>query len=234
MDCDDLTIRPLAHELNSLLDGALRWLSLAEHSARALPDTVHIQRDQLADRHLAAQEALERMAELLQRALSTSDTDPAIWASRHGLAEEIDNLFSLLTPQCRQHGIELRQHLDPAAADLPAGLLAPVLLNGLRNAVESCSGPGLASRRVTVSVTLEAANELLMLIEDTGRGLPDALVIGETSKTHGHGIGLALSRALISRCGGRIELTNVPYGGGAVLSVRVDPTRLTRTETDAA
>lgn len=237
MTASPLTLQTLAHELNSLLDGAMRWLSLAEQAAGTLPPTVIAQRDQILKRHAATRQAMRQMAELLQRArgetgLAQLDVDTL--RSSRTIEQEVMHVVSLLTPQCQAAGVELFYTIDPRAAELPAGVLAPVILNGLRNAIEACSSLGLSTRRVVMSIHLRSAAALQMLIEDTGIGLPASLVIGASPTADGHGVGLALCRSLIDQCGGVLELANVPYGGGAVLSVTVDPAALAVVGANAA
>ncbi len=234
MNTSQLTPQALAHELNSLLDGALRWLSLAQQTTREIPDDVAQQRDTIAQRQDSTLQAMQKMAELLARAQAGGQLDMSTLQSNRTLEQELDHVLSLFAPQCAQHGVELLHELDPRAAALSAGILAPIMSNGLRNAIESCSQPGLSTRRVSISVALRSRGCLQLLIEDSGAGLPQPLVFGTTTKPDGHGLGLSLCRALVDQCGGILELANVPYGGGAVLSVRLDPLHAVQQGADAA
>jgi signal transduction histidine kinase len=177
------------------------------------------------------------MAELISRAQGAGGIDPVeieMLRSPRSIERELAHIVSLLTPECQSNGVELRCDVDPRAAQLEAGILAPVLMNGLRNAIESCCRPGLATRRVAVSIHLRTPRSLRLLIEDTGIGLPQSVIVGASPKGDGHGIGLALCRSLVDQSGGQLELSNVPYGGGAVLSVTVDPLALAHRGADAA
>lgn len=227
MTSNDVTFQSFAHELNSLLDGAMRWIGLADRtaSADADPAVQAAMNEQLA----SAKQALEQMAELIRRGLMTEHEPQDLFHSGRTIERELEHVATLVAPQCMQHRVELVREVDTRIASVPAGILAPVMLNGIRNAVESCSQPGLSCRRVMVSVTLQHARVLELLIEDTGVGLSPGTpgtIIGKTTKEDGHGLGLSLCRSLIRRAGGRLELTNVPYGRGAVLAVMIDPAKL--------
>jgi two-component system, NtrC family, sensor kinase len=97
-------------------------------------------------------------------------------------------------------------------------LMQQVLVNLLVNACEA-SSPG-------ASVELIAAPEdgrLCLAVRDRGAGIPwnlrDRLFHPFfTTKPHGNGLGLALSRNIVQEHGGRIEATNAE-GGGTVFRV---------------
>ena len=117
--------------------------------------------------------------------------------------------------------MELVLRIAPEAADLPAGPLEPVILNGLRNAIESCISDGEGERRVELTVSAESGNDLVLVIADTGGGVPDDFRVGRTGKPNGHGLGLQVVQQIVAELGGHVSLINAPSASGAVLQVHV-------------
>ena len=103
--------------------------------------------------------------------------------------------------------------------------LQQVLLNLVMNAIEAMSGVGVGPRALWVSSEPVAATEVVIAVHDSGPGfdpqsldrLFDAFY---TTKPHGLGLGLAISRRIIEAHGGRLWATaNAPQG--AVLQFTV-------------
>jgi nitrogen fixation/metabolism regulation signal transduction histidine kinase len=105
-------------------------------------------------------------------------------------------------------------------------MLRQALLNLLRNAAEafddSLAGAGEGARRVSAHGSVEAddngGGRLVISIEDTGAGLsPSELqrifIPFFTTKTKGHGIGLALAHRVVTEHGGTLSAANSPTGG---------------------
>ena len=99
--------------------------------------------------------------------------------------------------------------------------LRRVLLNVLNNAVESMEG-----RRGQVQVSVcgpDAANDLAIVIRDTGCGVEDAERIFEpyyTTKVKGTGLGLAIARQIIEEHGGTIAAES-QVGIGTTVTIRL-------------
>jgi signal transduction histidine kinase len=100
-----------------------------------------------------------------------------------------------------------------------------VLLNLLMNAIEALSDVGDGPRVLVVRSDPDAASGVLVTVRDSGPGLDpqqlDRLFEAfYTTKPHGLGLGLAISRSIIEAHGGRLWATaNVPHG--AVLQFTV-------------
>jgi signal transduction histidine kinase len=100
-----------------------------------------------------------------------------------------------------------------------------VLLNLLMNAIEAMSGVGAGPRTLGVSSARVAATEVVIAVRDSGPGfdpqhLDRLFEAFYTTKSHGLGLGLAISRRIIEAHGGRLWATaNVPHG--AVLQFTV-------------
>jgi signal transduction histidine kinase len=122
--------------------------------------------------------------------------------------------------------------------DIAAGPIYAVIMNGVRNAVESIQriGHRFVGGRVLVRCWTEAGKTgrcVMITIEDDGEGLRDVtreqgehepFTLGFSTKPGGSGIGLSLSRDVIQQLGGTIDLlprARDPHNGraGAVLSV---------------
>jgi signal transduction histidine kinase len=107
-------------------------------------------------------------------------------------------------------------------------MLRQALLNLLRNAAEAIE-EGRTERRVSAHGSVEAsdndAGSLVLAVADTGTGLsPSELqrifIPFFTTKTKGHGIGLALAHRVITEHGGTLSAANA-HTGGAVFTLRL-------------
>ena len=107
-------------------------------------------------------------------------------------------------------------------------MLRQALLNLLRNAAEAIPG-GQNDRRVEVATSFErdqAGKEWVTVeIRDTGEGIaPQHLqrifIPFFTTKTSGHGVGLALAHRVITQHGGALTAAN-SNGGGAIFRARL-------------
>jgi CheY-like chemotaxis protein len=99
--------------------------------------------------------------------------------------------------------------------------LTQVLVNLLLNAADAMESKGRERHAVTVSSRLDG-DKVLVEVLDTGHGIPPADIprlfeAGFTTKPvgKGNGIGLAVSRSIISSLGGSLEAGNRPRGGAA-------------------
>jgi len=236
----------LGHELGNLLDGSMRCLSLAR---RSLGNTaIQTEEERSVQRHLGTvYGALERMADLVHAAMkgSSSVVGSATLCPSQPITLEtaITHAADVVGPEAAERGIQIVLSISPDAASLSAGPLYSVILNGLRNAIESIvraqpRDVGVRTGSVEVSATLkpvgpvdDASIDLVLLeIRDDGRGLPGtedpnrAFDFGYTTKPGGAGVGLALAREVVREYGGMIELVRrtdrgSPTRPGAILKV---------------
>lgn len=133
----------------------------------------------------------------------------------------------------------VREGSGPPDRDLPeetqglevradARMLRQALLNLLRNAAEAID-ENKTDRRVVVNSSLEtdrAGKQWAMIsIQDTGDGiaasdLQKIFIPFFTTKSQGHGVGLALAHRVISEHGGTLTAANASQGG-ALLTIRL-------------
>ena len=117
-----------------------------------------------------------------------------------------------------------RQRLEVRA---DARLLRQALSNLLRNAAEAIPDRQ-ADRRVTVEASIEidqGKQWATISIHDTGPGIPASdlqkiFIPFFTTKSKGHGVGLALAHRVITQHGGTLTADNA-RGGGAVFRIKV-------------
>ncbi|WP_068786287.1 sensor histidine kinase [Paenibacillus phocaensis] len=94
--------------------------------------------------------------------------------------------------------------------------LSQALLNVVANAARH------ASRAIEIRISLNR-DQVRISVADDGRGIPEELLPHlfhrfVKGKEGENGLGLAISRAIVERCGGQIEAANQP-NGGALFSV---------------
>ena len=156
-----------------------------------------------------AQEMLRHLDGYLRATLATTRND------RGTLAGEFALLKSYLEILAIRMGPRLAYELDLpgelAQATLPPMLLQPLVENAIRHGLE----PKVDGGKVRVSAR-EEARQLILLVEDTGRGLCN-------SNTAGTGVGLAhVRQRLAAVYGGAASIeTGENAGGGVRVTLRL-------------
>ena len=106
-------------------------------------------------------------------------------------------------------------------------MLRQALLNLLRNAAEAIPDDQI-DRTVIVEIAAEQDREkqwVLISIRDTGPGIPASdlqkiFIPFFTTKSKGHGVGLALAHRVITQHGGTLIVANSSQGG-AIFTIRL-------------
>jgi two-component system sensor kinase FixL len=91
-----------------------------------------------------------------------------------------------------------------------------VLLNLIRNAVEAMEGS--PKRELTIATKPEVDNMIAISVADTGTGIAPEMISQlfqpfVTTKRHGMGVGLSISRTIVEAHGGQILVESNPGGG---------------------
>jgi C4-dicarboxylate-specific signal transduction histidine kinase len=211
----------LAHEVNQPIAAAitdantcLRWLS------RDQPD--------LEEARAAASRIVQdgrRAGEIVNRVrlLFKKDT---LQREPVDLNEIIREMMLLLHSEATQFAVFIRTEL---AADLPQVMgdrvqLQQVLMNLMMNSIEAMKDVD-GMRELTIQSQSGEDGQVLISVSDTGVGLPpqqaDKIFNAFfTTKTHGTGMGLRISRSIVESHGGRLwAADNPPCGAPATLSV---------------
>ena len=152
-----------------------------------------------------------RSADIINRMRSLYEKSTPERASAD-INEIINEIVALLRSEAARYGISIRSHL---AADLPKVLgdrvqLQQVLMNLMINSIDAMKEVE-GRREIILTSQSEGNDHLLISVSDTGVGLPsnmdhifDAFF---TTKAHGTGMGLAISRTIIESHGGRLWAT---------------------------
>lgn len=130
----------------------------------------------------------------------------------------------LLEPLCKDHGIVLEKALDGALSPVTADThqVKQVLMNLCLNAIQAMPDGGV----LTVTTRPQAVGGqagMELSVRDTGTGMTegirrDAFEPFVTTKAGGSGLGLAVSKSIVERHGGRIAIASAE-GRGTTFTV---------------
>jgi signal transduction histidine kinase len=131
------------------------------------------------------------------------------------IRELIDDTMLLIAPMAQQRrvAIEVRHADTMLSIRASRSHIKRVVVNLLMNALEACSH----GDTITIDTALDH-DSALVLIRDTGPGIPEALAQHlfdpfVTSKEHGLGLGLALCKGIVEQHKGDICVSNLEDGG---------------------
>jgi signal transduction histidine kinase len=200
----DLPLR-LAHELKQPLTAlaiAARALGQLVRNQEIEPEELVQAIDQLAAQAERAGELAKRMRLLASGGLSRRE--PV------ALADLVQGAVRLLKTELAREQVALTLELPKTLPRITVDAiqLEQVLVNLIRNAVEAMTDVAVGQRHLTISASQEG-DEVVIMVSDTGRGLSPNMaerlfVPYQTTKPHGMGLGLAVSRAILQAHAGRI------------------------------
>jgi PAS domain S-box-containing protein len=215
----------LAHEINQPISGAITNASTCLRRLDREPPDVEGAR-------VAASKVIRdanRAAEIIHR-VQVFFRKGAVIREHLDVNEVIREMEILLHNEATQHSVSVQTKLE---ADLPLivadriqlqQVLMNLMINGI-DAMKAVDGP----RQLTLGTQNESKEHLLVSVEDTGIGLPPNQA-GQifnaffTTKEHGTGMGLRISRTIIEAHGGRLWATdNQPRGASFHFTLAVSP-----------
>ena len=206
----------LAHELNQ----PLAAVSLqSEIATQLLQQDSALPRDALLS---ALREITEQSlrAGAIVRSLREQVRKPEQLRSAVALNDVVHDCVRLIEPQAERAGVTIRSKLaEPLPPILGVSIqLEQVLLNLIQNAIEAVTADESGPRVVQVETRCHDAKQITASVSDTGVGLaPDeAERVFErfhSTKPHGMGLGLAISRSIVEAHGGRLWGTANPDRG---------------------
>jgi two-component system, LuxR family, sensor kinase FixL len=204
----------LAHELNQPLSAISNYLKgsrkLLESASDERSTMIRDAMDKAADQALRAGEIIRRLRDFVARGESERRVE-----SVKKLFEEAS---ALALVGAKDLGVRVKFVFDPTIDLVLADKVQvqQVLLNLIRNAIEAMEG---SQNRDLVISTRPADDDMLAIsVADTGHGIaPD---VGAqlfqpfvTTKRHGMGVGLSISRTIVEAHGGQIGVEPNPIGG---------------------
>jgi two-component system, LuxR family, sensor kinase FixL len=206
----------LAHELNQPLSAIANYLKGCRRLLDKQPDEqsrmVGDALDKAADQAMRAGDIIRRLREFVSR----GETERRV----ERVAKLVDEASAIALVGAKERGIRVSYRLDPAAEMVLADRvqIQQVLINLMRNAIEAMDEA--ERRELVIAATMGEDNMVDMSVSDTGPGM-SAEVRAQlfqpffTTKRHGMGVGLSISRTIIEAHGGEIRVQPNP-GGGAV------------------
>ncbi|MFG1412521.1 PAS domain S-box protein [Xanthobacter sp. VTT E-85241] len=204
----------LAHELNQPLSAIANYIKgcrrlLEQDESRNAPQ-LQGALDKAAEQALRAGHIIRRLRDFVSRGESERRVE--------SLSKLVEEASALALVGAKEYGIEVRFRFDPACDLVLADKVQvqQVLLNLIRNGMEAMME---APRRFLVVQTSPEEDDMVAVsVSDTGHGISkevaDQLFMPFiTTKQHGMGVGLSISRTIIESHGGRIWAEPNPEGG---------------------
>jgi two-component system sensor kinase FixL len=212
----------MAHELNQPLAAIANYSQACDRLLAVTDPDIPEIRDALREitgQAVRAGDIIRKMRGLVAR--------PDAESRPTNINRLIEELTALVQASVKAHGIDYQLDLGKGLPDLrvqPAEI-QQVVLNLVLNAIEAFPPQSADARRVIIRTLATANGDVAISVRDNGPGVAPNIVPSLfdpfcSSKEHGTGLGLAMSRTIISRHGG--TLTYEPIDPtGACFTVRL-------------
>jgi PAS domain S-box-containing protein len=205
----------ITHELNQPLTGVisnsqacLRWIETTPPNLEEVRQGVE---RTLRDGTRAA-EVITKVRSLLRK----TTTEMASL----NINDAIQEVVALAQPEVRKNQVRLRVDLDPALPPVTGDrvLLQQVILNLLINAIEAVAPVERENRQLQISSHRSDPGTVLIAVSDTGIGFgeksfEDISKAFFTTKPNGMGMGLSISRSIVTSHGGHLWAESNPDHG---------------------
>ncbi len=204
----------LAHELNQPLSAIANYLKgsrrLLEASTDERSAMLRDALDKAGDQALRAGDIIRRLREFVTRSESERRVE--------SVAKLTEEASALALVGAKELGVRVTFRLDPDADLVLADRVQvqQVLLNLIRNAIEAMESSEL--RELFVQSAPFTDGMVVINVADTGPGVSEEISAQlfqpfVTTKLHGMGVGLSISRTIVEAHGGKIWVEPNPGGG---------------------
>lgn len=205
----------LAHELNQPLSAISNYLKGAQRLlARSSDENSITMRDALekaADQSIRAGQIIRRLRDFVSR----GETERRV----ESVKKLVEEASALALVGVKDRSIRVQYSFDPAVGLVLVDRvqIQQVLLNLIRNAIDAMEDSAL-SRELMISIAPDVDGFVRVSVTDTGPGISPEIAEQlfrpfVTSKRHGMGIGLSISRTIVESHGGKIWVDPNPTGG---------------------
>ena len=203
----------LAHELNQPLtaiatnaDASIRLLEQGSSASRVVEI---LEKIGIQARH--AGEIIKHLRKFVRK------EEPEL--SRININKLVDEVLLLVKAELARTGVKVTTELQ---ADLPEVMaqhihIDQVLLNLIRNAIDSLSLVDKQQRKLTITTAVLDKEHIIIRVQDSGQGISEQVsrtlfTPFKTTKEHGMGLGLSLSQGIISAHKGRLAVEDTSPG----------------------
>ena len=204
----------LAHELNQPLSAIANYMKgsrrLLEESSDERATILREAMDKAAEQAMRAGQVIRRLRDFVARGESERRVED--------VKKLVEEASALALVGAKDRGVRVRFEFDPQTDSVLADKvqIQQVLLNLMRNAMEAMED--CERRELVISTSLAPDNMVEIDVTDTGSGIAPEISAQLfqpfiTTKRHGMGVGLSISRTIVEAHGGLITAKPNPGGG---------------------